>query len=285
MRLERIFVEHFVFLLSYCEPLLVALVVLELFGDFVFLIICAHILIFDQDAVCFALVDESVVLQVSYLSFGTCLQLFPCLLLDHGGVGVIVLALQADLFKLLRKSCILLGLVSLLLVDFLVSFNQALITHGFLLGFKSILFRFLLLSSHVIFSFAFLSGFLDLGGSFHEFGSFLVLFGKVILPLLLCVLLQLPLIEFNTLSQLSDGHFLKKTVAASLRRVETFGPDNRYLLELSDLSDKLLLSLVLEFFFISLTFECISDLLINLIPKISVLLLHLSNSLSGLILL
>ena len=85
--------EHFVFLLPYCEPLLVALVVLQLFCDLVFLIICPNVLIFDRDAVELALVDESVVLAVSNLSLSSSLQLFPGLLLNHGGIGILILSL------------------------------------------------------------------------------------------------------------------------------------------------------------------------------------------------
>lgn len=40
--LERIFMEHFVFFLAYCETLLVRLVVLELFHDLGALIECTN---------------------------------------------------------------------------------------------------------------------------------------------------------------------------------------------------------------------------------------------------
>ena len=51
-------------------------------------------LVFDHDLVDLALIDESLILVVSDLPFLAILELFPCLVLHHGSIGIQVLSLQ-----------------------------------------------------------------------------------------------------------------------------------------------------------------------------------------------
>ena len=83
-------------------------------------IVCPDRLVFDHDLVDLALIDESLILVVSDLPLLAILELFPCLVLHHGGIGVQVLSLQFYLLQLLSQSLIFFPLLFLLLVDLLV---------------------------------------------------------------------------------------------------------------------------------------------------------------------
>ena len=160
--------KHLIFLLANCKALLVAFVVLQLLNDLILFVLSTHILVLDHYPVEFALVNEAVVLAVSDLTLGTCFQLLPGLLFNHGSVGVHVLALQTYFLELLSESSIFSCLVLLFLVYFFISLYESLVSNGFLLGFQLLLLFFFLLAARIVFSLALEASFLDFRSCFEE---------------------------------------------------------------------------------------------------------------------
>lgn len=201
--------QHFVFFLAYCQALLVRLVVLELVHYFGTLIECTDRLVLYRDAVRLALIDQLIVLFVAYLSLSTRLKLFPGLLLNHGRICVHVLTLEADFLELLGEALVGLLLVHLLLLDLIVGFDQALLTHLFALLLERISSIILSLALCIIILSTLVARILNLDLGLLELFSFLVFACKVVLPLLLIVLLDLAPVELDALTQLCDGHLLE----------------------------------------------------------------------------
>lgn len=258
--------QHFVLVLSYGQPLLIPLIVVQLGEHLVLLILCAHLLVLDEDAVDFALIYESDVLLVPYLPLCASLQLLPGLLLHHGCVCVHVLPLKSDFLQFLGKSLVLVLLVLLLLADPFVCIPETLLPNGLLLRFHCFLLLFLLLSAKVVLGFSLVAGLLDLRRCVEKLGGFLVLPSQVVLSLLFDFLLLLPFVEFDALSQLGNRHFFQKTVSACLCWIKAFRSDDRDLFKLSDLPNELLFSLEFEFLFIFLSLESIGDFFVDLVP-------------------
>ena len=200
--------QHFVLLLSDRESLLVRLVVLELSGDVVPFICGSYSLIFNSYAVEFALIDETLVLVVPDLALGTGFKLFPGFLLNHGSIGVHVLPLKRDLLELLCKPVIFILLILLLLLDLLIGFHKSLLSNGFPLVLKSLSSILLSLSLSIVFLLPLVASFHNLSSSILELVISLILTSQIILPLLLCFLLKLPSIEFNSLPKFCYAHFL-----------------------------------------------------------------------------
>lgn len=204
MRLERILVQHLVLVFSDGESLLVALIIVKLLKDFVFLIFCADLLVLDEDAIDLALVYESNVLLVPYLPLSPSFQLLPSLLLNHGCICIHVLPLESDFLELLGESLILILLILLLLADLLIGIPEALLSNGLLLRLQGIKLFLLLLSAEVVLGFPFVTCLLDLGCGVQKLGSLLVLAGQVVLSLLLDILLKLAFVELDALPEFSD---------------------------------------------------------------------------------
>lgn len=72
-----------------------------------------------------ALINESVVLIVADLTLLASLKLLPCLLLNHGRVGIQVLPLQADFLELLGQASLLFTLLFLLGLDLAMHLKKA----------------------------------------------------------------------------------------------------------------------------------------------------------------
>ena len=209
MALEGIFVQHFVFFLAYCQALLIRLVVLELVHYFSTLIECTNRLVLHGDAVRLALVDQLLVLFVTDLSFGTRLELLPGLLLNHGRICVHVLTLKADFLELLGEALVGLLLVLLLLLDLIVGFDKALLTHLSALLLERISSIILGLALSIIILSTLVARILNFRLGLLQVISFLVFASQVVLPLLLSILLDLAPVELDALAQLCDRHLLE----------------------------------------------------------------------------
>ena len=133
---EGVLVEDLILALPRAESVLVAPVVLELVHDRGLGVVGSHALILDMDLVDSALLDQSPVLFVAQHALLTSLKLLPGLLFNHGSVGVQVLSLQADLFKLLSKTSLFLSLLLLLGLNLSVHLQETLLSGGLRLGSK-----------------------------------------------------------------------------------------------------------------------------------------------------
>ena len=196
--------KHLIFLLSNRQLLFVALVDHQLLHHLVLLIGGSNSLVLDGNSVQLALVNQPIVLVVPNLPFSTSFKLLPSLLLHHGRVGIHVLSLEADLLQLLSESLILSLLVLLLLIDLLVGLDETLLPYLPLLFLHLLLILELLLSPLVVLLLTDIPSLLNFIGRVDQFFSFLVLFPEVLLSFHFSLLLYLPLVELDPLSELSD---------------------------------------------------------------------------------
>lgn len=135
MRFEGALMQHFILLLPDLQSFFIAFVTFKFSSYFIFHVISSNSLILDSNAIELALLNESIVLDVSDLSFSSSFELLPCLLLNHCCIGVHVLSLQSDLLEFLCKPSILFLFIFLLLIDLFICFDQAFLTNLFLLLF------------------------------------------------------------------------------------------------------------------------------------------------------
>ena len=209
MRFEGALVQHFVFFLSDLESFFVCFVTLKFSSHFIFHVVSSDGLIFHRDTIELALINQSVVLIISDLSFRSSFKLFPCLLLNHCSVCIHILSLQSDLFQLLGQPGILFLFILLLFIYLFICFNETLLTNLFLLLVQLLLGPQFLLSLLVICNFPLVSGLLNFGSSAQELFRCCIFPCKIFLPLLLSFLFELPLVEFNSLSELGNRHFFE----------------------------------------------------------------------------
>ena len=134
MTLKRVLVQKLVFPLSNFQALLVRSIVIEFFKYFVTLVGSSNRLVFDSDTIEFTLIDQFDVLVVSNHSFSTQLKLVPGFLFNHSSISIVVLPLETNFLLLLSQLGISLLLVLLLLLDFLVSLNELLLSNLLLSG-------------------------------------------------------------------------------------------------------------------------------------------------------
>ena len=96
---KRVLVEDFVLFLLQSEVAPVRMVIRKFVGYLALGVIGPYELVAYFDLVCAALLNQLVVLSVAHHALFALLKALPLLILDHGGVGVHILALELDLFE------------------------------------------------------------------------------------------------------------------------------------------------------------------------------------------
>ena len=122
--------QQFVFLLLHFQFVVVGGVDFQLLLDNHPLVLSYQGRILHCNSIQLALIDQSLVLNVSNLALSTSFKFFPGFLFDHGCVGVHVLSLESDLFEFFGESVILIFFVLLLLVDHFILLYQQLLSDG-----------------------------------------------------------------------------------------------------------------------------------------------------------
>jgi hypothetical protein len=108
-------------------------------------IICAYELVAHLDFIASALVKQLKVLSITNHTLLTLLKAFPLLVLDHGGISIVVLALKFNFLELFGQASVFLCLDSLLRANIVVSFLEAFLTCS-----KSTVFSELGISRHLV---------------------------------------------------------------------------------------------------------------------------------------
>mmetsp|Transcript_93574 Transcript_93574/g.166482 ORF Transcript_93574/g.166482 Transcript_93574/m.166482 type:complete len:319 (-) Transcript_93574:1359-2315(-) len=218
------------------------------------------------------LLDEQRSLSMLGFSIKTCMLLGVSLSFNHLCIGCKELALHGDLLELTLESHLLLFLCLFLLLQLFSYLLNAFLTMFLLL----LLLNHLLLSHEVVANLLLFSCSLpNLGHHMHLLCELFLFFDFLChlpFPLLLGLLLTLRSDNFQSLSQLCQGHFFKQTLAWWLCRVEHLEALHRCLLQGADLPDEILpalhLLLIFALFPFKLSFFLFSKLFCVLKPRL-----------------
>lgn len=213
------------------------MVIRNLVCDFTLGIICPNQLIRNLDLISTTLLDQFVVLGISYHSFFALFEALPLLVLNHGCISIHVLPLQLNFLEFFRKTSVFICLVMLFGRNFWIGLFQAFLAsrQPYLLQFLAVLsFALLCCLSWLLTALACL---LNSLGVLHQVLGVTFLLRKVAITLELKFLLELFFIQLKAFTQLCHWHLDHQAMFASLGRVETLAPLDWYFLKLSDLPD------------------------------------------------
>jgi hypothetical protein len=109
--------------------------------------------------------------------------------------------------------------------------------------------------------------------------------GHIFIALEIDLLLSLPINEFKSFSEFSDGHLHHEAMATSFCRVETLGTLNRDLLNLPDLPYELFPLPELMGFLVLSSLKSLIDLSFDCVTNFLIVLVHNGHFVAGIILL
>ena len=135
------------------------------------------------------------------------------------------------------KSCFLFTLLLLLILNLAVHLEKALLASCLSFSCQGSCIVLFFLPAGIILSLPSVAGLFDLLCFFHELSGLLLLARQVSLPLELYLLLMLPLVEFESFSQLGNRHLFHQAMATRFSWVESLSPLDRDLFKLTDLPD------------------------------------------------
>ena len=174
--------QNFIFLFTNDQSILITTIVAYLFKHSLFAILRSHQLVRDFDFIDSALLTQLEVLVVTDGPLLAHLQLFPCFILNHGGVCVQVLPLQLNLFKFFCESLLLLALYLLLRRYYVVHFQKSFFTSRYTGGFSNSGIFCLLFPPQISLNFTFLPCFFYLVCIFDQSDGFALFLCQILFP-------------------------------------------------------------------------------------------------------